>query len=292
MLIFFGKILQDCPLDSGAMFNPGLGSSGNIAPDSVEKHKGVQPVGKKEKKYNFNASRRWKSKRSKEFMGHKQKKKLKTTDNTNNANNHNEWGHKLVASYQTSKTEFKALKKRSAKQLKSSPLNTLPCIEKRSTGLLISKATGFKIQYQQLLADCITKAAICICCKNPDSKLVLYEKTWKRQELDEKLYPECSLWQVSTDLETSSIARSYLVSEVNIRSVYAAQEFGLAGLEQFCTTMNLPLPVSKRSFYSMGKTINKECTKRADTNMKCAANRLMDLTKERCPKNAEVTNKP
>ena len=36
-------------VDSGAMFDVGQGPSGNIAPDSAEKPKGVQPVGKKGK---------------------------------------------------------------------------------------------------------------------------------------------------------------------------------------------------------------------------------------------------
>ena len=223
-------------------------------------------------------------------MGHRQKKNPKTTDNTGNANNaHYEGEHQLVASDQTLSTECKTPKNRSAEKLKSSPINTLPCVNKRSTRQLNSKATGFNIQDQQLLADCIAKAAICSSCKNPDSRLVLYEKIGKRQGLAEKLYLECSLCQVSTDLGTSSKAKSNVVSEVNIRSVYAAQSFGLAGLEQFCTTMNLPPPVSKNLFYSISKMINKECKKRADTNMKCAANHLIDLTKERCPKNVEVT---
>lgn len=51
---------------------------------------------------------------------------------------------------------------------------------------------------------------------------------------------------------------------------------------------------SKTIFYyyelSSSKMINKEYKKRADTNMKCAANCLVDLTKERCLENVEVTD--
>ena len=78
-------------------------------------------------------------------MGHRQKKNPKKTDNTGNANNANDEGdHQLVASDKTPSTEFKTLKNRSAEKLKSSPLNTLLCVKKRSTKQLNSKATGFK----------------------------------------------------------------------------------------------------------------------------------------------------
>ena len=35
----FGKILQDCHIDSRAMCDLGQGPAGNIAPDSVEEYK-------------------------------------------------------------------------------------------------------------------------------------------------------------------------------------------------------------------------------------------------------------
>ena len=279
-------------MDCGRTLDPGLGPSSHDSLDSLEENKRLQPVPKREKKYKFNAYRRWKSKKRKGFMGSKQHKSPKTVDNANDEEEHHlnaDLQTNLAALDQTPSSEFKKLKNRSAEKLKRSPLNTLPFVKKKAVRQVKSKPKGFKIQDQQLLANCITKAAICSSCKKPDSRLVLYEEKGKRQGLAEKLFLECSLCQATAELETSSKSKSNLVSEVNLRSVYAAQSYGLAGLRKFCTIMNLPPPVTNKSFYSISKMINKECKKRADANMRSAANRIIDLTKKSCPENVEVT---
>eukprot|EP00795_Rhopilema_esculentum_P015001 gene15001-6155_t len=66
------------------------------------------------------------------------------------------------------------------------------------------------------------------------------------------------------------------------------QRFGFAAVEEFCTIMNLPKPVSKKSYNNISKMLNKQRKKQAVRNMKDAASRLIDLTRENNPEDVEV----
>ena len=54
------------------------------------------------------------------------------------------------------------------------------------------KAHGFKLQVAELLSECISTSAICSLCRNPGSKLHLFQENSKRDRLAEKLYLVCS----------------------------------------------------------------------------------------------------
>ena len=111
-------------------------------------------------------------------------------------------------------------------------------------------ASGFKLQDSSLLKECISSAAICSACRDPKSKLQLFQNNRLREGLAEHLYLECSICEAQTPLMTSKRlgGRGGGAHEVNRRAVLASPQMGHAGLSQFCAGMNLPPPVTKKAY--------------------------------------------
>ena len=65
------------------------------------------------------------------------------------------------------------------------------------------KAHGFKLQDAELLSECISTSAICSLCRDPGSKLQLFQENSKRDGLAETLYLVCSSCYCKTPLKTS-----------------------------------------------------------------------------------------
>ena len=74
--------------------------------------------------------------------------------------------------------------------------------------------------------------------------------------------------------------------EVNRRTVMASQKIGQAGLVDFCASMCLPPPVTKKSFN--GHLVQIE--KHANSQMEDAAKRLFELVKKKQPENIVIEN--
>ena len=80
-------------------------------------------------------------------------------------------------------------------------------------------------------------------------------------------------------------------SDVNIRSVYAAQTIGglqRSGLQTFCNIMDLPPPIAKINFNNVSKIIAKSAKDAAKCILKEAGERLLAVTVEKYPENIEV----
>lgn len=126
-------------------------------------------------------------------------------------------------------------------------------VDKRWTQSRISRsqvASGFKLQDATLLSEGIASAAICSSCRKPQSTLKLYQRDYQREGLAECLFLKCSICNHETDLKTSKKLGGVGggAHEVNRRSVLASQKLGQAGLTDFCARMNLPPPVTNKSF--------------------------------------------
>ena len=125
-----------------------------------------------------------------------------------------------------------------------------------SVGLRVASAdvsqvvSGFKLQDATLLSEGIASAAICSSCRKPQSTLKLYQRDYQREGLAECLFLKCSICNHETDLKTSKKLGGVGggAHEVNRRSVLASQKLGQARLTDFCARMNLPPPVTKKSF--------------------------------------------
>ena len=139
-------------------------------------------------------------------------------------------------------------------------------------------ASGFKLQDASLLKECISSAAICSTCRDPKSKLQLFQNNKLREGLAEHLYLECSICEAQTPLLTSKRlgGRGGGAQEVNRRAVLAAPQLGHAGLTQFCAGMNLPPPVTKKAYNDHQIQIKTIAVDNAETLMKDAAKRLVD----------------
>lgn len=112
------------------------------------------------------------------------------------------------------------------------------------------KAHCFKLQDAELLSECISTSAICSLCRDPGSKLQLFQENSKRDELAETLYLVCSSCHCKPPLKTSKrlVGKGGGAHEVNRRSVLSSHQWSLAGLTKFCTGMELPPPVSKKAY--------------------------------------------
>ena len=251
--------------------------------------------------YKFRAGRRWHSRKRKGFQN-RRKDGLKgeggsgggsldeINENVTPKRNKNK-GYKGQQIDPTVATIYKLLINRSAEKLKSSPFESLISKEgkvqtrsrsyRRTTGKGESvKSKGFKIMDTELIANCIKIAAICSICKRADSQLTLREIPGKRRGMGEELFLECSICHKVTELKTSKkvkVEKRKDIYESNLRSVYASQKMGQRGLKKLCGVMNMPPPVTMKSFNSINKIIHRESKERAEEEMKSAANELLDL---------------
>ena len=140
-------------------------------------------------------------------------------------------------------------------------------------------ASGFKLQDATLLNDCIASAAICSSCRKPQSKLELYQHELQREGLAKCLFLRCSICKHESPLKTSKRLGGVGggAHEVNRRSVLASQKLGQAGLNDFCARMNLPPPVTKKSYNDHLVQIEKVAFEHAKHQMQDAAKRLFEL---------------
>eukprot|EP00795_Rhopilema_esculentum_P007343 gene7343-13075_t len=243
-------------------------------------------AGGKTKKYKFRTARRWQSRKRKGF----QKKRKEGLE---------EKGQQID---ETVATIYKPVINRSAEKLKSSPFESLIStegkVQTRSKSYRRSNAKGepvvskgFKIMDMELIAHCIKTAAICSICKRADSQLTLKEVPKNRRGMGEDLFLECSICHQNTELKTSKkikVNKRKSIYESNIRSFYAAQKMGQRGLKKFCCVMNMPPPVTMKSFNNIKKIIHKKSKERAEEEMRNAANELLDLAIIEDPKDIRV----
>ena len=127
------------------------------------------------------------------------------------------------------------------------------------------------MQDASLLKECISSAAICSACRDPKSKLQLFQNNRLREGLAEHLYLECSICEAQTPLLTSKRlgGRGGGAQEVNHRAVLAAPQLGHAGITQFCA-------VTKKAYNNHQIQIKTIVVDNAETLMKDAAKRLVD----------------
>ena len=142
------------------------------------------------------------------------------------------------------------------------------------------------MQDSSLLKECISTAAICSACRDPKSKLQLFQNNRLREGLAEHLYLECSICEAQTPLMTSKRlrGRGRGAHEVNRRAVLAPPQMGHAGLSQFCAGMNFPPPAYNDHQIQI-KSIAED---NAENLMKDAAKRLVDKVAMERPDDIEV----
>ncbi|GFU99263.1 uncharacterized protein TNCV_2739241 [Trichonephila clavipes] len=108
-------------------------------------------------------------------------------------------------------------------------------------------------------------------CPNCNTKVVLKEKIL--YGLVSEFYVECYSCSTLTTFKSSSVIASSKDYEVNTRITYAMRTVGLGfcGIKNFCTAMDLPSPVSQKSYERIMRKINLASREVADDSMKNAA---------------------
>eukprot|EP00795_Rhopilema_esculentum_P007367 gene7367-13103_t len=151
----------------------------------------------------------------------------------------------------------------------------------------IEEAHGYKLQDFTLLQQFLNKATVCRKCRKSKSELVIKQINSQRDGLDEKCVVTCKNCNFSYNLETSKQiggkgGGSY---EVNRRSVIATMSSGggRSSLQNFCTQMNPPAPISQPAFAAQVKFIESASVTHAEEVMRAAAQRLRDLISSENP---------
>ncbi|GFR22375.1 uncharacterized protein TNCT_195511 [Trichonephila clavata] len=110
-----------------------------------------------------------------------------------------------------------------------------------------------------------------VTCPNCNTKAVLKEKIL--YGLVSEFYVECYSCSTLSTFKSSPVITSGKDYEVNTRITYAMRTVGqgFCGIKHFCTTMDLPPPVSQKAYEKILRKINLASCVVADNSMKNAA---------------------
>ena len=138
----------------------------------------------------------------------------------------------------------------------------------------MSNLEGYKLIYSNVLNELISNT---LCCQCKSNSLQLYQKDAARKGLDERLVVYCHNCNFQNEYLTSCKSNTKTkVSDVNLRRILAiiSAGGGHSSLKKFCSTMDLPAPVTSHSYDSHIKNLSAICKKQCQKNLSNAANRL------------------
>ena len=177
---------------------------------------------------------------------------------------------------------FNKLSNRSADKIKSNsyfnrkPLHSRKRLFKRNPGYVTAK--GYKLIDTSILSSIFTESTCCSRCK---TKGLFLEELPNKSGLSESMRIKCKHCNFIKHFQTSQKSQKF--HEVNLRSVYASQTIGRTGLVKFCGIMNLPKPVSKRSYNRLQKLLAEKAREITDGMLAKSSKKLFDLTKKNHP---------
>ncbi|GFW52522.1 uncharacterized protein TNCV_404501 [Trichonephila clavipes] len=128
-----------------------------------------------------------------------------------------------------------------------------------------NQSNGYRMINIDILLSELSKYLI---CPNCNTKVVLKEKIL--YGLVSEFYVECYSCSTLTTFKSSSVIASSKDYEVNTRITYAMRTVGLGfcGIKNFYTAMDLPSPVSQKSYERIMRKINLASREVADDSMK------------------------
>ncbi len=136
-----------------------------------------------------------------------------------------------------------------------------------------------------VLQEILSTGAICKSCKSPKSELKILKESKKRHGLSELFTIECSECKFRVKSYTSKKLPGGKNFEINRRSVLACNSTkgGHKILSGFCAMMNLPAPLSTRSYSKHLKEISNVSFTEAENVMKKAAYRIRETILKKNP---------
>uniref|UniRef100_A0A7M5UK02 Mutator-like transposase domain-containing protein n=1 Tax=Clytia hemisphaerica TaxID=252671 RepID=A0A7M5UK02_9CNID len=200
-------------------------------------------------------------------------------------------------SQEKTKVIYKPLKNKSAEKLRKGYLNkhkrlirTRSQTERRGVRKLYPKkrAVGFKLIDEEVLMKAFNNFTVCKNCK-ASSSIEIQESENLRRGMCETLTLFCKSCSHISEFKTSPRSSNKILAyDVNIRSVYAAQQIGRAGLSKFNNLMELPAPVTSKPFTHIQNNLLETISQRTSKVLKDAADNLLTKTLTENPKNITV----
>lgn len=142
----------------------------------------------------------------------------------------------------------------------------------------IEESSGFKLVDILLLQEQINSATVCRNCTKTDSKLIIQQNNERKNGLAEELIFKCNRCSHEVNFPTSRRlgGQNYGAFEVNRRSVIATLSTGggLSTLQNFCTQMNLPSPVTSNAFHDHLNKIENASREQCEIVLNQASGRL------------------
>eukprot|EP00795_Rhopilema_esculentum_P010875 gene10875-19698_t len=135
-----------------------------------------------------------------------------------------------------------------------------------SQGKTTVQSYGNHVVSSSCLEEGFLSAVVCASCRSPKGKLVLMQDNSKRIGLHETFSLKCSNCNEESTFETGNRVHNGR-TEVNVRFIQAGllTGIGLTGLQKFCSTLDLPSPVSSKAYNATVKeiqmSVDKECQK-------------------------------
>ena len=192
--------------------------------------------------------------------------------------NNNSKGEKVQAISQQEGHTFQNQNKASEKET---------CFSKKGWGCVL--LSGYKLTDTDILQDVLKKSCICKCCKKSSSRIIIQEDRKARNGLAQPLIFKCENCAAETATYTRKIVNTGISAfDVNLRSTYASLPFGLEGLAKFCGTMDLPPPLLMDSYNKLPRKLGEVPQKIAESSMKDAGKRLIDLTMDKNSESIDV----
>ena len=154
-------------------------------------------------------------------------------------------------------------------------------------------AVGYKIMDAALLQDSISSFAVCGKCKKGGIKLLI-DPVKVKYGLAEKYILKCDNCghekSKYTCIRRTIRENKQSYFDINVRSVLASQGMGQSSLTQFCSTMGLTPPVTKKPYAGILKHLSTNSKNVADDFMNDAAARLMHIAKVEQPDQVKMTD--
>ena len=144
----------------------------------------------------------------------------------------------------------------------------------------IVKSHGNHIISSSCLEQEILSAVICASCQNSKGKLQLLQDNSKQMGVHETLILRCTHCHHEFTCDTGNKLH-HRRSEINVRLIQAGLLTGIGqtGLQKFCSTLDLPPPLTPKAYNAVVKEIQSSVEKECEKCLKAASTKLKEFTK-------------
>ena len=153
-----------------------------------------------------------------------------------------------------------------------------------SQGKTTVQSYGNHVVSSSCLEEGFLSAVVCASCRSPKGKLVLMQDNSKRIGLHETFSLKCSNCNEESTFETGNRVHNGR-TKVNVRFIQAGllTGIGVTGLQKFCSTLDLPSPVSSKAYNATVKEIQMSVDKECQKSLESASLKLKKLMKASDP---------